>query len=143
MTEAASQAQLVMLMEDGELRASTETIAKGVKVHHKNALALVFKHRVHIEVFGEIAFQTRLNQRGKATEYALLNEQQSALLISLMRNSVEVIGFKVALIRDFFRMRNAFQHRQKGLWQQLPALIAQEAESKVKASFGSHLMLDP
>lgn len=142
MSAAAPMSHLVVLMDDGEVRASTETIAKGVKVHHKNALALVNKHRVHIEVFGVIAFETRLNKRGKATEYAMLNEQQSALLISLMRNSPEVIGFKVSLIRDFFRMRNALQQREKGLWQQLQALIAQETESKVKATYGSRLMLD-
>jgi hypothetical protein len=29
-----------------------------------------------------------------------------------------------------------------GLWQQMQALIAQEVESKVRASFGSHLMLE-
>jgi hypothetical protein len=34
------------------------------------------------------------------------------------------------------------QTNQLGLWQQMQALIAREVESKVRASFGSHLMLE-
>lgn len=34
------------------------------------------------------------------------------------------------------------QNNQRGLWQQMQALIAKEVGSQVRASFGSHLMLD-
>ena len=72
----------------------------------------------------------------------MLNEQQAALLISMMRNSPQVLAFKVSLVREFYRMRDALQQRTNNLWQQMHALIAQEVESKVRASFGSHLMLE-
>ena len=39
-------------------------------------------------------------------------------------------------------MRDALSQQAKGRWQQMQALIAQEVESKIKASFGSRLMLD-
>ncbi len=80
--------------------------------------------------------------QGGPTEVAMLNEQQAALLISLMRNSSDVLAFKANLIREFYRMRDALQQRTNNLWQQMHALIAQEVESKVRASFGSHLMLE-
>ncbi|MGC5352309.1 hypothetical protein ACPXAT_27135, partial [Klebsiella pneumoniae] len=38
-------------------------------------------------------------------EIALLNEQQSALVIAYMRNSEIVRQFKIALIKGFFDMR--------------------------------------
>ncbi len=72
----------------------------------------------------------------------MLNEHQASLLISFMRNSPKVIEFKVALIREFFRMRDSLKLREQSLWKQMQELVAREVESKVKASFGSHLMLD-
>jgi phage regulator Rha-like protein len=53
-----------------------------------------------------------------------------------------VIEFKIALVKEFFRMRDELGRREKSLWQQMHALIAREVESKVRASFGSHLMLE-
>ncbi|WP_249278658.1 hypothetical protein [Burkholderia multivorans] len=44
-------------------------------------------------------------------------------------------------MKEFFRMRDELGRREQSLWQQMQALIAREVESKVRASFGSHLML--
>lgn len=131
---------------DGEPRASSEVIARGVKVQHKNVMELIRRHRTSLEQFGPLAFQTRkgkaLPQGGfaKATELVMLNEHQAALIISFMRNSPDVVEFKVRLIREFFRMRDELQNQGRNLWAQMQALIAREVESKVRASFGAHLM---
>lgn len=133
---------------DGEARASSEVIAHGIGVQHKNVMALIRRYQGDLEGFGRIAFETRkgrsLRQGGfaKATELAMLNEPQASLLILLARNAPRAIEFKVALIRDFFRMRDELRHQEQTLWQQLQALVAKEVESKVRASFGSHLMLE-
>ena len=123
---------------EGEARASTEIIANGVEIQHKNVLALVHKHHADFEAFGQVAFETRLNRQGSKTEFAMLNEHQAGLLIAFMRNTPRVIEFKVSLIREFFRMRDELQGREKNLWKQMQELIAKEVESKVRASFGSH-----
>lgn len=136
--------QLVAVI-NGEPLASTEVIAKGVGVQHKNVLALVRGHAGLLAEFGRVAFETRpFATRGgqQYREAALLNERQTTLLLTLMRNSPKVAAFKVALIKEFYRMRDALQQRDLNLWQQMQALIAQEVESKVRASFGSHLMLE-
>lgn len=132
----------MVVVVGGEPLASTEAIALGVGIQHKNVLALTRAHAGLLREFGEVAFEARLNKRGSATEYAMLNERQTTLLLTLMRNSAKVTEFKVALIREFYRMRDALQQRSQNLWQQLHAAIAQEVESKVRASFGSHLMLE-
>lgn len=124
----------------GELLASTETIAQGMNAQHASTIKLVRRHADILAKFGEVRFEIRLNPQGSSTEIAMLNEQQAALLISLMRNTPAVVAFKANLIAEFFRMRDALSQRTQNLWQQLQAAIAQEVESKVRASFGSHLM---
>lgn len=130
---------------DGEARASTIVIAKGVEQQHASIIKLLRKHIQDFEAFGHVDFKSEVVNRrqggGSLREYAMLNEHQASLLIAFMRNSPRVVAFKVALIREFFRMRDELQRREQGLWAQMQALIAKEVESKVRASFGSQLML--
>ncbi|WP_104012178.1 Rha family transcriptional regulator [Burkholderia anthinoferrum] len=126
---------------DGEARASSEIIANGVGQGHRGMMQLIRSYLDSFEEFGKVQFEMRLNRRGSPTEYAMLNEHQATLLITFMRNSPKVIAFKIALVKEFFRMRDELGRREQTLWQQMRALIAREVESKVRASFGSHLML--
>lgn len=54
----------------------------------------------------------------------------------------EAASMKESFINSFNEMADRLQNKDKNLWQQMQALIAKEVESKVKASFGSHLMLN-
>lgn len=130
---------------DGEARASMIVIARGVEQQHASIIKLLRKHIQDFEAFGHVDFKSEVVNRrqggGSLREYAMLNEHQASLLIAFMRNSPRVVAFKVALIREFFHMRDELQRREQGLWAQMQALIAREVESKVRASFGSHLML--
>lgn len=127
---------------DGEPRASSEIVARGVEQQHASVIKLIRRHQADFEAFGEVRFEIRLNRQGSPTEFAMLNEQQATLLLAFMRNSPKVIEFKIALVKEFFRMRDELGRREQSLWQQMQALIAREVESKVRASFGSHLMLE-
>jgi phage regulator Rha-like protein len=131
---------------DGEPRAQSDAIAKGMRQQHASVIKLARKHIDSLNEFGLVRFQIRPRSIGKHgggdSEIAMLNEQQATLLISMMRNTDSVIEFKVNLVKEFFRMRDALDRRDKNLWQQMQALIAQEVESKVRASFGSRLMLE-
>ncbi|THJ30941.1 hypothetical protein E8K88_16375 [Lampropedia aestuarii] len=131
---------------DGEPLASTLVIAKGMKAQHASTIKLVRRYQARLERFGLVRFEIQPRSPGKHgggdAEYAYLNERQSAFVISLMRNSNSVVDFKENLIYEFFRMRDALSQRTHNLWQQLQAAIAEEVESKVKATFGSRLMLD-
>ena len=62
--------QLVQLATDGELRVSTEAIALGFQLQHKNVLSLLRRYLPEIESFGLVAFETRLNKQGSSTEFA-------------------------------------------------------------------------
>lgn len=144
MSKSEMIAPLVALF-DGEPLASTEAIARDVKHAHASVLKLARKHQASLELFGRVRFEIRPFQtRGgiQNREVALLNEQQSTLLVAMMKNSPIVVRCKVRLVQEFYRMRDALNQRAQGLWQQVQALIAQEVESKVKATYGSRLMLD-
>lgn len=145
MTDQKKPMPIVSLF-DGEPLASSEALAAGVRLSHASVIKLVRKHQASLERFGLVRFEIRPRLKGQHgggdVEIVLLNEPQSTLLITMMRNTAIVIECKVRLVEEFYRMRDALSQQAKGLWQQMQALIAQEVESKIKASFGSRLMLD-
>ena len=145
MTDQKKPMPIVSLF-DGEPLASSEALAAGVRLSHASVIKLVRKHQASLERFGLVRFEIRPRLKGQHgggdVEIVLLNEPQSTLLITMMRNTAIVVDCKVRLIEEFYRMRDPLSQQAKGLWQQMQALIAQEVESKIKASFGSRLMLD-
>lgn len=94
----------------GELLVSSLVIAENVEQEHRAVLQLVRQNINDFEEFGTVAFEMQsfkdnLN-RIQHREYALLNENQSTLLITYMRNSEIVKRFKIALVKAFAYMKN-------------------------------------
>lgn len=135
----------VILDLDGELRTTSAAIAVGVGLSHASTIKLVRRYRKQMSELGLVRFEIQPRAKGSHgggdAEIAFLNEDQAMFLISLMRNTDVVVCFKLQLVKEFSRMKAALQSRHASLWQQLQTVIAREVESKVKASFGSHLML--
>lgn len=107
-----SEIQTIDIVEDaeGELRVSSLIIAGRTELQHKNVLELVRKNLSQLSAFGGVAFETRPFETAGGTqmrEFALLNEPQSTLLMTFMRNSPVVVAFKVELVKQFYRMREA------------------------------------
>lgn len=135
---------LVAVCADGELRVSSLLLAHGMGQQHRAVLQLTHKHIESLEKLGRVAFEVQSFQTkggAQSREVAMLNEQQSTLLICLMRNSQRVVQFKISLVQEFYRMKAELARREQNLWQQMQTLIAKEVDSQVRASFGSHLML--
>jgi len=135
---------LVSVSNDGEPRASSYVIAAGMLQQHRSILQLVRRHESLLSEFGRVAFEVQPFQTAGGTQYrdvAMLNEQQATLLISFMRNSAKVRDFKVALVKEFYRMRDALHMRDLSLWERRLRLETRDASSAAKASVGSKLML--
>lgn len=102
----------IVSLHHNEPMTTSLAIADGVELQHKNVLELIRKYENELMEFGPLAFETRKGAAlpqggyGKSTEFAYLNEQQSTLLVTFMRNSPIVIQFKKALVRAFFEMRD-------------------------------------
>jgi phage regulator Rha-like protein len=94
---------------------TTEIIAEQTGVQHKNVIELVRTYQVDLEDFARVAFETRpfeTNGGTQTREIALLNEEQTTLLITYMRNSDIVRAFKKAIVKAFFEMRKELAKRQ-------------------------------
>ncbi|RAW93958.1 MULTISPECIES: Rha family transcriptional regulator [unclassified Photorhabdus] len=87
-----------------DLVTNTVAIADGVEREHDTIIKLVDRNKADLEEFGTIGFEIR-KSGGKPLRVALLNEQQTTLLITYMRNNDIVRAFKKRLVSEFFRMR--------------------------------------
>lgn len=104
-----SQSNELLVLLDGMPLVSSEIVAQSVNVHHKNIIQLVRKYAIDLNKFGQVEFKTRLNKSGSPTEYALLNESQSTLLLTFLKNTKIARKFKVRLVQEFFNMREFIQ----------------------------------
>ena len=109
---------------EGELRVSSETIAERTGVQHKNVLDLVNSYYSDLEHFGQVAFETRAGYNNSQIRVAHLDEQQSTLIITYMRNSELVREFKMLLVKQFYEMRTALT-RPKSIEQRSLELITE------------------
>lgn len=89
---------------EGTIVVSSETIAAGSGVQHKNVLELIHANRADFEEFGQVAFETRPGYNNAPVRTALLNEQHATLLMTYQRNTEQVRQFKKTLVRAFFDM---------------------------------------
>lgn len=88
---------------------NSEIIAHETGVQHKNLLELIRTYLSDLQEFGRVAFETRPFETAggeQNREIAILNEEQTTLLITYMRNSEKVRHFKKVIVRAFFDMRN-------------------------------------
>lgn len=99
----------LILIKDGEPVTTSLAIAAGTTNTHEAVIKLVRTYTADLERFGRVRFEIQPFETAGGTqqrEIALLNEQQSALVIAYMRNSEIVRQFKIALIKGFFDMRS-------------------------------------
>ena len=98
-------------VKDSKPYTTTLQIAIGLGLQHASVIKLVRTYRPDFADLSPIRFEIRKGeplQHGgyaKATEYAVLDEQQATFLMTLMRNSPRVIEFKKALVKAFFETR--------------------------------------
>lgn len=74
---------------------------------HKNLLELIRTYLSDFEEFGEVAFETR----PRNGQTALLNEHQTTLLFTYMRNTELVRKFKVRLVKEFYEKTRSQNRR--------------------------------
>lgn len=99
----------LVLLHHNEPMTTSLAIAEGVQLQHKNVIELIRKHIEPLSNFGRVAFETRPFETDGGNQWrdvAYLNEPQSTLLITFMRNSEIVIAFKIALVKAFFELRD-------------------------------------
>ncbi|WP_161622947.1 Rha family transcriptional regulator [Enterobacter roggenkampii] len=95
-----------------DLVTNTAAIAEGVGRDHDTIIKLVDRNKSDLEEFGEVGFEIRAGYNNSKVRVALLNEQQTTLLITYMRNNEVVRAFKKRLVAEFFTMRSALAKKK-------------------------------
>lgn len=93
----------LVVMEKNEIYTTSLIISENLNIKHDNVVAMIKKY----SAINELApLQTeKVSTKGRAIINYLLTEEQSLLLVSLMKNTPEVIDFKVKLVRAFIKYR--------------------------------------
>jgi phage regulator Rha-like protein len=106
----------VLTVTKAEARIDTRTLALRLGNKHRHSLRLIDKYIPEFKKHGQVSFRNADGEReqggGKGTRYALLNEDQAYLLLSLSRNTEIVVALKSQLIAAFGAYRRAAEMRQ-------------------------------
>jgi phage regulator Rha-like protein len=140
-TDVAAFEAIHITTTDGDPRVSTETIADGVGIKHRSIMSLIRKHSRRLSKYGQMRFEISPRKAGvhggNGTKYAMLNEHQATLLLTLTDNTEKSIEFKDALVYEFFRMREALRRQQLPT---IPELKKLAQDGKEIGKEGSALM---
>lgn len=105
----------LVFVQNGQALTTSEIIAQGVGIEHRAILQTLRNYKADFETFGILTFETQKPsdafemRRGciKEKVVALLSEQQATLLVTYCKNTEVVRKFKVALVKAFYKARQA------------------------------------
>ncbi len=90
-----------------------EVIAEHTGIEYRSISDLIRRNKSELEYFGILRFEiVKINGRGRPKKVYHLNEQQATTLITFLDNTPQVKAFKVALVSEFFKLRD-----EKAKWQ--------------------------
>lgn len=107
LANAAVDTDEIVVLIGGQPVTTTLAIAKGTELDHASVIKLVRTYLADLEEFGRVGFEIAPFKTAGGTqqrEIAILNEPQSTLLMTYMRNSDIVRSFKKRLVRAFFAL---------------------------------------
>ena len=98
----------LVIMEGSKIFTTSMIISENIKIEHESVVFLIKKHS-NIEELSRVAIG-KLSTKGRAIINYLLTEEQALILVSLMKNTPEVIKFKVGLVKGFIKYRKIAQN---------------------------------
>ena len=133
---------LVHVPLEGEPRVDSRLMADALNNLHKPLMNLIQKHLAKFLEFGVLSFEkTKPSAKGGRPErYALLNENQSYLLLTMARNTRHAVDLKTRLIHEFAAARAGAGRMTRSFTARRLALERADLRSKEQASAGARLM---
>ena len=93
-------------------------IAEGTGNKHHAVQVLIQRYENDIKSFGTLLISNEKSSGGRPVKDYLLNEQQAAFLLTLLKNTKQVVAFKKELVRQFYEMRRFILQRQTEDWKE-------------------------
>ncbi len=95
-------------ISNGKAFTNSLILAQGMGVDARSVRLLIDKYKADLITFGKLSFEmTSLKDSttGQKTKVYLLTEEQATFVISLMKNTKQVVKFKKNLVEQFYEMR--------------------------------------
>lgn len=92
-----------------------EVIAEHTGIEYRSISDLIRRNKSDLEFFGVLRFEIvkpTSKKGGRPKKVYHLNEQQATTLITFLDNTPQVKAFKVALVAEFFKMRDELTKRK-------------------------------
>jgi phage regulator Rha-like protein len=108
-----------VIIVNNEPVVSSLIIAKATNTDHNSVQKLIKGHKLDLEQFGVYRLDVdkpKGKNGGRPQEIFYLNESQTSLLLTFMKNKPIVVEFKITLIKEFYKMKKAISQmksRQK------------------------------
>jgi phage regulator Rha-like protein len=106
----------LVLLKGNDAFTDSLVIAEGTGNKHISIKELIQDYKKDFLDFGTLSVLNRESTGGRPEQYYQLNEEQATFLMTLLRNSVNVVKFKKELVRQFYEMRKFILERQSNEW---------------------------
>ena len=106
-------------VRENDVFTTSKIIADGTNNKHNSVTAIIQKYEEDFKEFGDIRFldlKSKNLQGGRPEKVYYLNEEQSTLLMTYLRNNEVVRKFKKNLVHQFYAMRRFLIEKQSKLW---------------------------
>lgn len=109
---------LVVFEHDGDLVVDSRLIAQELGIEHESFMATIQNYQTIAEQeFGVFRFQigkpSKGTKGGRPEKYVYLNEDQATFLMTLSRNTPEVVRCKVNLVKAFSKAKDLLRRREE------------------------------
>lgn len=106
---------LVVFENDGELVVDSRLVAQELGIEHESFVRTIGNYETLIEQeFGILRFEIgEIRGRGQPEKYYLLTEDQATFLMTLSRNTPEVVRCKINLVKAFSKAKELLKRREQ------------------------------
>jgi len=97
---------LDLIVIETEPRIDSRLMADRLGIQHRSFFRMISKHESIVKEFGILRFEiAEIDGRGQPQRYTFLNEDQSIFILTLSKNTDQVISLKRDLTKEFSRYR--------------------------------------
>ncbi|NEQ78472.1 MAG: hypothetical protein F6K23_39080 [Okeania sp. SIO2C9] len=110
--------ELIIVENEGALVVDSRLVAQELDIEHESFMETVYQYQTLTEeAFGVFRFQTGKpkggSKGGRPPKYVLLTEDQATFLMTLSRNTPEVVQCKVNLVKAFSKAKELLKRREQ------------------------------
>ena len=134
-----------VMIENNEPVTTSSIVAKRFNKPHRHVLRAIrnleCSDKFRLRNFGQTVTTRKNPSGGKDIQSPIYTMTKDGFVFLAMGfTGKEAAVWKERFIEAFNSMSDQVRSNQMDLWKQMQELIAKEVDSKVRASFGSHLM---